>query len=50
MAMPLDDFLDRTMRGLDRGKGEIPIVLGRVSKLGARVAPKLLFSLINRDD
>lgn len=50
MAMPLDDFLDRAMRGLDRGKDEVPIGLGRVSQVGARVAPKPLFSLINRGD
>lgn len=48
MAMPLDDFLDRTMRDLDGGKDEIPIGLGRVSQIGARAAPKLLFSFINR--
>ncbi len=50
MAMPLERFLDRAMRGLDSGTDEIPIGLGRVSKIGARVAPKRLFSLINRDD
>ncbi|WP_404387422.1 SDR family oxidoreductase [Humibacillus xanthopallidus] len=50
MAMPLERFLDRAMRGLDKGKDEIPIGLGRVSQIGARVAPKRLFSLINRDD
>lgn len=48
MAMALDDFIDRAMRGLDAGKNEIPIGLGRVSQIGARVAPKRLFSLINR--
>jgi len=50
MAMPLDRFLDRVMRGLDTGKDEIAVGLGRVSQIGARVAPKRLFSLINRDD
>ncbi|MGN9808898.1 SDR family oxidoreductase [Micromonospora sp. BQ11] len=46
-AMPLDVFLDRAMRGLDAGKDEIGIGLGRVSQIGARVAPKRLFALIN---
>jgi len=46
-AMPLERFLDRVMRGLDAGKDEIPIGLGRVSQIGARVAPKRLFALIN---
>ncbi len=50
MAMPLERFLDRAMRGLDAGKDEIPIGLGRLSQIGARVAPKRLFSLINRSD
>jgi len=50
MAMPLERFLDRAMRGLDADKDEIPIGLGRVSQIGARVAPKRLFSLINRGD
>ncbi len=50
MAMPLDRFLDRAIRGLDAGKDEIPIGLGRVSQLGARVSPKRLFSLINSGD
>lgn len=50
MAMALDTFLDRTMRGLDRGKDEVPVGLGRVSQIGARLAPALLFSLINRGD
>ena len=50
MAMPLERFLDRAMRGLDAGKDEIPIGLGRLSQIGARVAPKRLFSLINRGD
>ncbi len=50
MAMGLERFLDRAVRGLDAGKDEIPIGLGRVSQIGARVAPKRLFSLINRDD
>ncbi|HYO02154.1 MAG TPA: SDR family NAD(P)-dependent oxidoreductase [Mycobacterium sp.] len=50
MAMPLERFLDRAMRGLDAGKDEIPIGLGRVSQIGARVAPKRLLSLINRGD
>jgi len=50
MAMALERFLDRAMRGLDAGKDEIPIGLGRLSQIGARVAPKPLFSLINRGD
>ena len=50
MAMPLERFLDRVMQGLDAGKDEIPIGLGRVSQIGARVAPKRLFTIINRDD
>ncbi|HYN75422.1 MAG TPA: SDR family NAD(P)-dependent oxidoreductase [Candidatus Limnocylindria bacterium] len=50
MAMPLERFLDRAIRGLDSGKDEIPIGLGRVSQIGARVAPKRLFSLINSGD
>lgn len=49
-AMPLERFLDRAMRGLDTGKDEIPIGLGRLSQIGARVAPKRLFSLINSGD
>ncbi|GLP75971.1 oxidoreductase [Mycobacterium antarcticum] len=48
MAMSLEGFLDRAMRGLDAGRDEIPIGLGRVSQIGARVAPKLLLALINR--
>lgn len=48
MAMPLDRFLDRAMRGLDSGRDEVAIGLGRVSQLGARVAPKQLLRLINR--
>lgn len=43
-------LLDRAMRGLDAGKDEIPIGLGRIFQIGARVAPKRLFSLINRGD
>jgi hypothetical protein len=50
MAMPLDTFLERAMRGLDAGRDEILVGLGRVSRIGARVAPKGLFSLINRGD
>jgi uncharacterized oxidoreductase len=50
MAMPLDAFLNRAMRGLDAGKDEIAIGLGRVSRIGARVAPKRLFSVMNRGD
>ncbi|WP_247827379.1 SDR family oxidoreductase [Arthrobacter antioxidans] len=50
MAMPLDRFLDRAIHGLDAGKDEIPVGLGRVSQIGARVFPKRLFSLINRGD
>jgi uncharacterized oxidoreductase len=49
-AMPLDTFLDRAMRGLDAGKDEISIGLGRVSQVGARLAPQRLFSLINSGD
>lgn len=45
--MPLDAFLDRAMRGLDAGKDEIFIGLGRVSQVGARVAPRLLFRAMN---
>ena len=50
MAMGLERFLDRAIRGLDAGEDEIPIGLGRVSQIGARLAPKTLLSLINRDD
>jgi uncharacterized oxidoreductase len=50
MAMPLERFLDRAMRGLDVGRDEIAIGLGRASRIGARLAPKRLFSIINRDD
>ncbi len=49
-AMPLDDFLDRAMRGLDSGRDEIAIGLGRASVMGARLAPKRLFSIINSGD
>ena len=49
-AMPLGDFLDKAMRGLDAGKDEIPIGLGRASRIGARVAPRRLFSIINSGD
>lgn len=49
-AMPLDDFVDRAMRGLDSGRDEIAIGLGRASRIGARVAPKRLFSIINSGD
>jgi uncharacterized oxidoreductase len=48
--MPLDDFLDRAMRGLDSGRDEIAIGLGRASVMGARLAPKRLFSIINSGD
>ena len=47
MAMSLDRFLDQAMRGPDAGKDEITIGLGRVSRIGARVAPRSLFVLIN---
>ena len=50
MAMALDDFLNRAFKGLDRGSDEIPVGLGRVSQLGARIAPGLVFSLVNRGD
>jgi uncharacterized oxidoreductase len=50
MAMPLHTFLDRAMRGLDAGRDEIPVGLGRVSQIGARVAPRRLFSVINPGD
>jgi len=50
MAMALERFLHRAVRGLDGGGDEIPIGLGRVSQTRARAAPKSLFSLINRDD
>ncbi|MGL5819145.1 MAG: SDR family oxidoreductase [Phycicoccus sp.] len=49
MAMPVDRFLDRVVRGLDAGRDEIPIGLGRVSQIGARVAPQRLLSLVNRE-
>ena len=48
--LPLERFLDRAIRGLDSGKEEIAIGLGRVSQIGARVAPRHLFSLVNRGD
>ena len=47
MAVSLDRFLDQAMRGLDTGKDQITIGLGRVSQIGARVAPRSLFTLIN---
>jgi uncharacterized oxidoreductase len=47
MAMPVDDFVRRAVRGLDAGRDEIAIGLGRVSRLGARVAPRRLFALVN---
>ncbi|MGY1609979.1 SDR family oxidoreductase [Geodermatophilus sp. SYSU D00700] len=47
MAMPLDAFLDKAVRGLDAGRDEIAIGLGRLSRLGARLAPRQLFSLVN---
>ena len=50
MARPLETFIDRAMRSLDAGKDEIPIGLGRVSRIGARVAPKRLFFIINSSD
>ena len=50
MAMPVDAFVDRAMRRLDAGEDEIAIGLGRVSRIGARVAPKRLFSLMNSGD
>ena len=49
MAMQLDTFIDRALRGLDSGKDEIAIGLGQVSRIGARLAPKRLFSVMNRD-
>jgi uncharacterized oxidoreductase len=48
MAMSLERFLDRAMRGLDEGKDEISVGLGRVSQIGARLCPNRLFWLINR--
>ncbi len=45
--MPLEVFLDRAMRGLDAGRDEVAIGLGRVSRIGARLAPGRLFALIN---
>jgi uncharacterized oxidoreductase len=50
MAMSLGDFLDKAFRGLDKGRDEIAIGLGRVSQVGARVAPRLLLSLVSRGD
>jgi uncharacterized oxidoreductase len=47
MAMPVDDFVRRAVRGLDAGRDEIAIGLGRVSRLGARLAPRRLFALVN---
>lgn len=49
MAMPLEKFLDATMAGLDSGRDEIAIGLGRVSIIGSRLAPSILLGLINRD-
>lgn len=48
MAMPLEKFLDKTMAGLDSGRDEIAIGLGRVSILGSRLAPSVLLGLVNR--
>ncbi|MDI6627961.1 MAG: SDR family NAD(P)-dependent oxidoreductase [Rhodococcus sp. (in: high G+C Gram-positive bacteria)] len=48
MAMPLEKFLDKTMAGLDRGRDEIAIGLGRVSIIGSRLAPSVLLGLVNR--
>ncbi len=50
MAMPLERFADRVMRSLDAGTDEIAIGLGRVSRIGARVAPGRLFAVMNRGD
>ncbi len=47
MAMPLETFLDKAVRGLDAGRDEIAIGLGRLSRIGARVAPRGLFALVN---
>ncbi|MCD2104412.1 SDR family NAD(P)-dependent oxidoreductase [Rhodococcus erythropolis] len=49
MAMPLEKFLDRTMAGLDSGRDDIAIGLGRMSVIGSRLAPSILLKLINRD-
>ncbi|MGQ7296441.1 SDR family NAD(P)-dependent oxidoreductase [Quadrisphaera sp. KR29] len=48
MAMPLETFLDRTFRGLDAGHPEVAVGLGRLSQVGARVAPGLLLRLVNQ--
>ncbi|MGV8871737.1 MAG: SDR family oxidoreductase [Rhodococcus sp. (in: high G+C Gram-positive bacteria)] len=50
MALALEKFLDRTMAGLDRGRNEIAIGLGRVSVVGSRLAPSVLLGLINREE
>lgn len=46
-AIPLEAFLDRAVRGLDPGRDEIAIGLGRVSQIGARLAPGRLRSLVD---
>lgn len=47
MAMALAPFLDRAMRGLDAGRDEVAIGLGRLSVIGARLAPRALLALVN---
>jgi uncharacterized oxidoreductase len=47
-AMPLERFLDRAMKGLDSGRDEVSVGLGRVAKVASRVSPKGLLWLVNR--
>ncbi|MCA8880014.1 MAG: SDR family NAD(P)-dependent oxidoreductase [Rhodobacteraceae bacterium] len=47
-AMPLDTFVRAAMSALDAGGTEIAIGPARALRLGARVAPKLFLSLVNK--
>lgn len=47
-AMPLDTFITKTMRALDSGKGELPIGLGAMLQIGARIAPGRFLRIVNR--
>jgi len=49
-AMPLDQFVEQAMRGLDSKKEEVPIGLARMARFRSRLAPHQFLSIINRSN
>lgn len=41
-AMPLEEFVAQTMRGLEKGEDEIAAGLGKILGIGSRLAPNLI--------